>query len=607
MAALFQTSGDISILKELFIPQEILDHPFDVTLVGRDGKEFKAHRRVLAEASSFFEKLLNSDMKESNEGIIHLEMLTELGLRDILEFIYTGGVQLSAADHARDMIEMADYLDLPHLKTIAGRVLVKDLNLDFSNFMSSYYFAENYRCEELISHTCNFIRANFATVAKTEDFLNLSSKAVNMCIASDELNVSAEDDVFKIILTWIDHDKSERKKYFAELFREVRLVYVSRDFLYSDIVTNDFVNNNQDSMDLVKVVMKYSFIGSIGYPQFRFKARNSLETPVFVITIPRKQHHLCYNIREDTWSQTTFRGRALLPMEDGEVFYSHDKFYFLSAPQSGARSLERYDSVLKCWTPLFLSVEQRRVDGIFVGNRDEIYALVTEWAHPYHDHYFGPCGERHLSLIMKYNSETNSWEDITSFDLDSRTSICIVAKGSFVYCLGGHLRYQNKTLTDAGRCDLNTNTWEKIADLQEPRRDAKGAAAHEKIFIVGGERSMSSCEVYNERTGEWQYIARLNKDKHNYLEALIPVDCKLYAFICEPSQQRLRIECYDAESNRWKELTRVSLGLPGMGPSNVSPKPRIRSMRVFKGCDFLQESLASSLDSNECKSKCSIV
>jgi len=33
----------------------------DVTLVAKDGKEFKAHRQVLSEASPFFEKLLSSE------------------------------------------------------------------------------------------------------------------------------------------------------------------------------------------------------------------------------------------------------------------------------------------------------------------------------------------------------------------------------------------------------------------------------------------------------------------------------------------------------------------------------------------------------------------
>ena len=55
---------------------------------------------------------------------------------------------------------------------------------------------------------------------------------------SDEIEVSAEEGVFEIILEWIARDENERKKSFAELFREVRLVYVLRDFLSSTIATN---------------------------------------------------------------------------------------------------------------------------------------------------------------------------------------------------------------------------------------------------------------------------------------------------------------------------------------------------------------------------------
>jgi len=77
-----------------------------------------------------------------------------------------------------------------------------------------------------------------------------------MLISSDEVDVSTEEDVFKVILNWIDRNKRERKKYFADLFREVRLVYVSRDYLHSDIVTNDLVNDNEGCMDLVKDAIK---------------------------------------------------------------------------------------------------------------------------------------------------------------------------------------------------------------------------------------------------------------------------------------------------------------------------------------------------------------
>ena len=72
---------------ELFMPKETPDKRCDVILLVEDGKEFKAHKQVLSEASPFFEKLLNSDMKESREGIVRLEKFSESAMRNTLQFI----------------------------------------------------------------------------------------------------------------------------------------------------------------------------------------------------------------------------------------------------------------------------------------------------------------------------------------------------------------------------------------------------------------------------------------------------------------------------------------------------------------------------------------
>ena len=69
----------------------------------------------------------------------------------------------------------------------------------------------------------------------------MSNKEMEMWLSSDKMNVSTEEEVFKIILAWIDHDRNKRQKYFAELFRHVRLVFASRDFLSRDILKNDLV------------------------------------------------------------------------------------------------------------------------------------------------------------------------------------------------------------------------------------------------------------------------------------------------------------------------------------------------------------------------------
>ena len=88
-----EITGDSFSRRQVFIPQGI-DEPYDITLVVDDGKKIKVHRRVFSEASPVFEKMLNSEIKETHEGVVRLEIITELGLMELSEYIHTGSVPI---------------------------------------------------------------------------------------------------------------------------------------------------------------------------------------------------------------------------------------------------------------------------------------------------------------------------------------------------------------------------------------------------------------------------------------------------------------------------------------------------------------------------------
>ena len=119
----------------------------DVTIVAK-GKEFKAHKAVLAAASPFFLTLLISDMKESKEQLIKIELqeATAAVMEDVLKYVYTGKI-LVTEERAHNLIATADYLLLPGLKSTAGNFQGEVLTVE--NCIFNYYFAEKYQCVEL--------------------------------------------------------------------------------------------------------------------------------------------------------------------------------------------------------------------------------------------------------------------------------------------------------------------------------------------------------------------------------------------------------------------------------------------------------------------------
>ena len=624
-----QASGKKSSSREGdLIPQETPDHPFDITLVVQDGKEFKAHRRALSEASPFFEKLLNSGMREANEGVVRLEMVPEHLLRVILEFIYTGSVQTLVDDNAQELYELADYLVLPQLKTLAGHTVVQK-KLSASNAISSFRFAETYLLEELIFRSKMFIAANFSSVAKTEDFLNLSSKEILKWISQDEIGVTTEEDVFQIILSWVECDKRVRKKYFPELFREVRLVYVSRDFLQSDVVTNELVIDNEYCLNLVTDAIE--FIDSKRNRHFFVKPRESYceSTPVIVTrlrgVLPREEFFVCYYPREEKWRK--FPTEVPVPPTK-HVVSCHSNIYFITQPEGKQYC---YDSFFNSWTTLPFK-EQRKLQNVFVRNDNEIYALVSTEFDSCSEcislrsagEDFNCCQRKHPSFITKYKPESNLWVDVTSVnfcDVGSREGICIVAKDNFIYFLGGSHKdcdTEEKALKDVDRYDLRTNTWEKMSDLQQARIGAHGAVVNEKVFIVGGwinkSRLVESCEVYHEDTSEWNFVqgwiprAHLghgNRDPLDY--SFVCVDGMLYLVMLWRDNS-LSIDCYDSEKNEWykkaqKEFERL---LRSQGKGSLCFIPSSCSVKVFKSSEFHQKALKFTAEKHD-KGNCSVM
>jgi len=483
-----------------------------------NSKLITCHKDVLSEASPFFKKLLDSDMKEAKEGVVRLEMFGETVMAATLEFIYTGNVQILSEEMAEGLIVIADYLLLPSLKLAAEEIVIQKWNA--SNCISTYYFAKLYQCEELVSRTEQYISANFTALANTEEFFNLSYKEVEMLISVDEIEISGEQDVFTIILAWIRHDKSKRTKYFAELFRHVRLGYVSRDFLSRDVVTNDLVKNNEGCLDLVKDAM--NLIDSKNYHNLFVRPRKCLETAVIVFMNSTGNHILGYLPRKDKFCRL-----GEIPRDGEELFETlvscHGKLFCV---RPSSKQLLCYDPFSNTWRALRYT-DERNLLQIFVRNEKEMYALM-----------FKPL-DRTL-YITKYKPGSNSWEDVSLFEckmgpLSFQEGMCIVAKDSFIYFIGGRdtqpIYPMHSILKDVYRYNLNNEQVDKLANLQVERESACGALVHGKIFVAGGKRQCrtwsNTCEVYDETTNQWHFICLLKPVPISYPETISCIQCSV--------------------------------------------------------------------------------
>jgi len=510
---------------------------------GDDQARLKAHRVVLCAGSPFFYNALNSDMKEKKEGVIRLEETSKAVMEEVLEYLYTGHVDINENSANFDLIAAADYFVMPSLKALCGKGVLKTLAL--CNCVSIYYFALKYRCEELQKGAKDFILANFVALAETEDFLNLSSKQVEEWISSDEIIVEGEEEIFEVVVKWIKRNESQKRNFY-ELFRHIRCIYLPRVYLSNVVLNDPLIKNDTDCSNYAQDAMKEVFDGGEEC-YFAQSPRSCLKTNENAIVACGKNSTLCYIPSEDKWYK-------LSHMLSTRYFFSQaisvcqGKLFFIGDNNDGCPA-ERYDPATNTWSPLE-SFKQKVKWCTVVTFQGLLYVIGGVEQE----------GNKRLSTVQRYNPDTNLWQEVSSLS-SPRSSVCAVATGSHLYAIGG--KSDDELVNIVERFDPKEKAWCLVAPTLENRVGACGAVVNEKVFVFGGQwrenySHSNFCEMYDPVTDIWSTIANTVTQPRGKVSA---VSFKGKIFLCgdfeeDDSLESISLQIYDIVSSEWKFYTK---------------------------------------------------
>ena len=467
--------------------------------------------------------------------MIRLEETSKAVMELVLEYLYTGHVDVNE-QNAYELFAKADYFILPSLKSFLSNFILKTLSL--SNCIMTYYFAVKYQGKELQKGARDFILKNFAAVAETDDFLNLNSKQLEEWISSDEITVEGEQNVFEIITRWTQKNGSRKQVNFLDLFRHVRCVYVSRDYLFKVILPHPFVRKNSECSTFVFDVMKTAFDGTEEC-LFLQSPRNCLKTHEDVIVACETNRFLCYVPSMKDWYE-------LKQMQCTHDSYGmsacHGKLYVTAGrDRLHDNIVERYEPSLDQWT-------RTKSPEIVLSES----AAVTLHGFLY---VVGGIDKNNTSqnTVQKYNPETNLWQAVPPLS-SPRSGVCAVADGSYLYAIGG--RDASAPFLDiVERFDPSKNTWEKLPSVLARRANAGGAAIKQKVFVIGGleeeSRGGDPCEIYNPATRVWSGIPSLFAPRS--LASAVSFKGKIFVFgAFRQLNQRKSLQIYDVDKNKWE-------------------------------------------------------
>ena len=508
---------------------------------GEDQARFNAHRVVLCAGSPFFYSALNNDMKESKEGLIRLEDMSKVAIEELLDYLYTGHVDVTQ-HNAFDLLKIADFLVIPSLKEVSSNFIIQSLSS--SNCFMAYYLAVNYRCFELQEKARDFIYANFTRVVEHEDFLNLTINEVEEWISSDEIRVRGEEDVFEAIVKWVEQKGSGEREKFFELFRHVRLIYLSRNYVFNEIFPHPLVTNDKACTDFVLDAVKDVSSGSEEC-FFAQAPRNCLKTTEDCLVVSGDTKTLCYVPYENKWYQMADKAKS-------RYLYSasacHGKLY-INHGTGVDYAIERFDPAVNSWAPLTS----------YSGEMSHFFAAVV---------YFqgflyvigGKQKEEVANCVHKYSPDTNLWQEVASMNV-SRSLLCAVADEDTIYAIGG--KADNQMLDVVERFDSKMNSWCRVASMLEKKLLPCVAILNARVFLFGGYTSIrpphvcSSIEMYDPTSNMWTAIQGISAPTRFFSVTSFKGSVYVIGNWTQESPGSLFLRIYDVEKNEWKHCSSV--------------------------------------------------
>ena len=235
-----------------------------------------------------------------------------------------------------------------------------------------------------------FCRLNFPDILRSEEYPSASLASMERILASDQLSVKSEEEVYDAIMTWLDQqpmpeEDDRRNEYLPRLLATVRLPLLPLRYLTERVEANPRIRRSLPCRDLIDRAKNFHLLP----PCQRTAAQWRLER----------------------W-RTTYAGM---------VFAAGGRGGSDLEPRS---SVERYDFRTDSWEPIAdMQVRRRHVGLAIVGDR--LYAAG------------GHDGDAHLNTVEVYDPKANQWTYVASMHFARRgAGLAALTSNGPIYAAG---------------------------------------------------------------------------------------------------------------------------------------------------------------------------
>nr|XP_028578843.1 kelch-like protein 32 isoform X1 [Podarcis muralis] len=459
----------------------------DITLIAEEQK-FHAHKAVLAACSDYFRAMFSLCMVESGADEVNLHGITSIGLKQALDFAYTGQVLLEPGV-IQDVLAAGSHLQLLEMLSLCSHYLIQELNS--FNYLDLYKLADLFNLTLLEKAVVDFLVKHLSELQKNhpEEVLTLPYCLIREVLKSDRLTSLSEEQIWQLAVRWLEHNC--RYQYMDELLQHVRFGLMDVDTLHTVALSHPLVQASETATALINEALVYhqSIYAQPIWQTRRTKPRFQSDT---LYIIGGKKREICkvkelryFNPvdQDNVYIAGIANWSELAPMPVGRshhcvavmgdfLFVAGGEVEHATGRTCAVRTACRYNPRNNSWAEI----------GPMKNCREHFVLGAV-------DEYLYAVGGRNelrqvLPTVERYCPKKNKWTFVQSFDRSLSCHAGYVVDG-LLWISGGvtnTAQYQNRLMV----YDPSQNKWLSRSPMLQRRVYHSMAAVQRKLYVLGG-------------------------------------------------------------------------------------------------------------------------
>ena len=410
-----------------------------------------------------------------------------------------------------------------------------------------YQVAKVYKLTNLAEVSFSFVERCFPIVVESKNFLELEFNIVAKILASSELSIHSELEVFNAANAWLCHNLDNRSKFAKDILLKVRLPLLSNDVLKYISSNPSYFLENSECVEILKAVSydKENFFQnkSSNYYVNRYYKQNSNNTIL-----------ICggYGLVENEYRTVSkviqIDGRNLINVKGhpsmiekrrwckavclkGEVYV----FGGCGDKLKSIMSVEKYSPSTNTWNKVADMYDDR---GCFCACAfmDKIFIIGG---------YYGNGDFNKTNSCLQFDTKDNNWKEVTGMNEARDFADCTVFEGRIVVSGGVDNNYNE--LNTVELYDVIVDKWSSKSNMINSQSEHSLVVVRNKLFVIGY-GSEFTCEVFDNKSKKFVAL-KPPPVEYDDLNKAIAIGSKIFAF----QNKTTAVLCYDVEHDKWSE------------------------------------------------------